>query len=97
MEEPTWEYLGTSSDYMFHKKMSLQLCDFLGVPHNRIMQRRDAIKIIIQYIQKNHLETPYRTNYSFEPDEKLANLLGTTETFCFYKLEDYLIQQGHFF
>ncbi len=97
MEGPTWKDLGTNSDFMFHKKMSPQLCDFLGEPHNRIMQRKDAIAKIVHYIQSNFLQTKWKENYSFEPDDKLATLFGSKDTICFYKMEDLLIQLGHFF
>ncbi len=56
-------------------KISDALCDFLGVSHGELMARTEVTKWVTKYIreQKLQVETNKRR---FEPDAKLASILG---------------------
>ena len=55
------------------------LCDFLGVPHGKMVARTDVTKKVTQYIKNNNLQVPSNKR-QFIPDQKLQSILGPLDT-----------------
>ena len=55
------------------------LCDFLEVPHGKMVARTDVTKKVTQYIKNNNLQVPSNKR-QFIPDNKLQSILGPLDT-----------------
>ena len=59
-------------------KLSDDLCDFLGVPHDTLMARTDVTRDLNNYIKANNLQDP-NDRRKIIPDTKLKTILALTD------------------
>lgn len=69
--------------------LSLELCKFLDKPEGTHEARTEVTRQINRYIVANNLQVPSNRSF-FEPDAKLRDLLGTSESLSFFALQGYM-------
>ena len=76
------------SGFATPSKISTELCDFMGKEHGSEVARTEVTQYIIGYIKEKNLGQSKK----IQPDEKLKELLGTTEedNVTYFNLQKYM-------
>lgn len=76
------------SGFATPSKISAELCDFMGKEHGSEVARTEVTQYIIGYIKEKNLGQSKK----IQPDEKLKELLGTTEddNVTYFNLQKYM-------
>ena len=76
------------SGFATPSKISVELCDFMGKEHCSEVARTEVTQYIIGYIKEKNLGQSKK----IQPDEKLKELLGTTEddNVTYFNLQKYM-------
>ena len=76
------------SGFATPSKISVELCDFMGKEHGSEVARTEVTQYIIGYIKEKNLGQSKK----IQPDEKLKELLGTTEddNVTYFNLQKYM-------
>jgi len=82
-----------NSGFMKSVKISPEMAKFCSFKVDQLVSRVDVTKSICNYVKEKNLQNP-ADRRQFNPDEKLANLLGVTETITYYTLQKHI--QKHF-
>jgi len=82
-----------NSGFMKSVKISPEMAKFCSFKNDQLVSRVDVTKSICNYVKEKNLQNP-ADRRQFNPDEKLGNLLGVTETITYYTLQKHI--QKHF-
>jgi len=76
------------SGFATPSKISTELCDFMGKEHGSEVARTEVTQYIIGYIKEKNLGQSKK----IQPDDKLKELLGTTEedNVTYFNLQKYM-------
>ena len=75
-------------------KLSIRLCDFLGVPHDSLMARTEVTKLLNEYIKANNLEDE-NDRRNINPDAKMLTILdNVVAPLSFFSLQSAI--KSHF-
>ena len=83
------------SGFAVPTSLSKNLCDFLGVSHDTQLSRTDVTRRVTSYIREQNLQVP-ENRRSFNPDKKLATILGPLKEidkgkgFTYFNLQRYI-------
>ena len=69
--------------------LSHELCKFLEKPDGYQAARTEVTRQLNAYIKDNGLQLPQNRSY-FAPDDKLTQLLGTSEQLSFFSLQGHM-------
>lgn len=69
--------------------LSPELCEFLNKPDGYQAARTEVTKQINAYIKQHGLQLQHNRSF-FAPDEKLTQLLGTSERLSFFSLQSHM-------
>jgi len=75
-------------------KLSIRLCDFLGVPHDSLMARTEVTKLLNEYIKANNLQDE-NDRRNINPDAKMLTILdNVVAPLSFFSLQSAI--KSHF-
>lgn len=82
-----------NSGFMKPVKISSDMQKFTGLKEDQLVSRVDVTKSICNYVKEHNLQNQANRR-EFNPDQKLAKLLGTNSPVTYYALQQHI--QPHF-